>query len=240
MMDGMASRFVGILYAEDFDDDPEPLPPADLPRAPEPPPPPPSFTLEDLEAAQRIARTEAVQAARAEWERSALHDRTQSLAAIASAMAGAQGEARTLADAAAEGLACTMLSVLAGLLPELCAQHGPAEARALLRHLLPTLGQQTRVVVRIAPAVLDGVREDLALLDEDLAAVVELIAAPLTPGDARVTWTDGSLVRDQAAIRHAITSALTELGLLKPAPVSVAPVAVAAVRTPQRSMAHAE
>jgi len=238
MMDGMASRFVGILYAEDFDDDPEPLPPADLPRAPEPPPP--SFTLEDLDAAQRMARTEAVQAARAEWERSALHDRTQSLAAIASAVADAQGEARTLADATAEGLARTMLSVLAGLLPELCAQHGPTEARALLRHLLPTLGQQPRIAVRIAPAVLDGVREDLALLDEDLAAAVELIAAPLTPGDARVTWTDGSLVRDQAAIRHALTSALAELGLLEPAPVAVAPVAVADVRTPQRSMAHAE
>ncbi len=231
MMDGMASRFAGILYAEDFDDDPEPLPPADLPRAPEPEPPPPSFTLDDLEAAQRIARTEAVQAARAEWERSALHDRTQSLAAIASAVAGVQGEARTLADAAADGLARTILSVLAGLLPELCARHGAAEVRALLRHLLPTLGQQPRIAVRVAPAVLDGVREDLALLDEDLAAAVELIAAPLTPGDARVTWTDGSLVRDQAAIRHAMTSALTELGLLEP---------VTTVRTPQRSMAHAE
>jgi flagellar assembly protein FliH len=231
MMDGMASRFVGILYAEDFDDDPEPLPPADLPRAPEPAPPPPSFTLEDLEAAQRIARTEAVQAARTEWERSALHDRTQSLAAIASAVAGAQEEARTLADVVAEGLARTILSVLAGLLPELCARHGNTEVRALLRHLLPTLTQQPRIAVRVAPAMLNGVREDLALLDEDLAAAVELIAAPLTPGDARVTWTDGSLVRDQAAIRHAITSALTELGLLEP---------VAVVRTPQRSMAHAE
>ncbi len=231
MMDGMASRFVGILYAEDFDDDPELPPAADLPPVPEPAPAPPSFTLADLEAAQRIARTEAVQAARAEWERSALHDRTQSLAAIASAMTGVQGEARVLADAVAEGSARTILSVLAGLLPELCARHGGAEVRALLRHLLPTLGQQPRIVVRVAPAVLDGVREDLALLDEDLAASVELNAAPLTPGDARVTWADGSLNRDEAAIRHAITAALTELGLLEP---------VAVARTHQRSMAHAE
>ena len=73
--------------------------------------------------------------------------------------------------------------------------------------------------------------EDLALLDEDLAAAVELTAAPLTAGDARVTWGDGSLNRDQAAIRHAITAALTELGLLEPAAVA---------RTHQRSMAHAE
>ena len=233
MVDGTASRFVGILYAEDFDDDPELRPAADLPPIPEPAPAPApaSFTLANLEAAQRIARTEAVQAARAEWERSALHDRTQSLAAIASAVTGVQQEARILADAVADGTARTMLSVLAGLLPELCVQHGGAEVRALLRHLLPTLTQQPRIAVRVAPAVLDGVREDLALLDEDLAAAVELIAAPLTPGDARVTWTDGSLSRDQAAIRHAITAALTELGLLEP---------VAVARTHQRSMAHAE
>ncbi len=231
MMDGTAPRFVGILYAEDFDDDPELPPAADLPPAQEPTPAPPSFTMADLEAAQRMARDEAVQAARAEWERSALHDRTQSLAAIASAVAGAQQEARALADAVADGTARTMLSVLAGLLPELCAQHGGAEVRSLLRHLLPTLGQQPRIAVRVAPAVLDGVREDLALLDEDLAAAVQLTAAPLAPGDARVTWTDGSMVRDQTAIRSAITTALAELGLLEP---------VAAARTPQRSMAHAE
>ena len=231
MMDGMASRFVGILYAEDFDDDPELSPPADLPSIPEPAPAPPSFTLADLEAAQRIARTEAVQAARVEWERSALHDRTQSLAAIASAVTGVQQEARVLADTVADGTTRTILSVLAGLLPELCTQHGGAEVRALLRHLLPTLTQQPRIVVRVAPAVLDGVRQDLALLDEDLAAAVELTAAPLTPGDARVPWTDGSLNRDQAAIRHAVTAALTELGLLEPVTVA---------RTHQRSMAHAE
>lgn len=230
MVDSMASRFVGILYAEDFDDDPE-LPPAgELPPMPEPEPPPPSFTLADLEAAQRIARTEAVQAARAEWERSALHDRTQSLAAIASAVTAAQEEARAMADAVADGTARTMLSMLAGLLPDLCAQHGGAEVRALLRHLLPTLTQQPRIAVRIAPSVLDGVREDLALLDEDLVAAIELTAAPLAPGDARIAWTDGSLVRDQAAIRLAITAALTELGLLEPV----------AARTHQRSMAHAE
>lgn len=230
MMDGMASPFVGILYAEDFDDDPELPPAAGLPPLPEPEPPPPNFTLADLEAAQRIASTEAVQAARAEWERSALHDRTQSLAAIASAVTEAQQEARVLADAVADGTARTILSMLAGLLPDLCAQHGGAEVRALLRHLLPTLTQQPRIVVRIAPSVLDGVREDLALLDEDLVAAVELTAAPLTPGDARITWTDGSLVRDQAAIRLAVTAALTELGLLEPV----------AARTHQRSMAHAE
>ena len=223
MTDSAASRFVGILYAEDFDD-------PDSPPMPEPAAAAPSFTSGDLEAAQQIARVDAVQGARAEWEASALYDRTRSLAAIAAAVAEVRQEARVLAETVADGAARTILSMVAGVLPDLCAQHGGAEARALLRHLLPTLAQQPRINVRVAQAALDDVREDLALLDEDLVAAITLTAAPLAPGDARVTWTDGSLVRDQAAIRLAVTAALTELGLLEPV----------VARTNQRSMAHAE
>jgi len=223
MMDGMASGFVGILYAEDFDD-------PQLPPLPEPAPPPPSFALAELEAAQRLAGADAVCAARAEWEQSALYDRTQSLIAIAAALADARHEASLLADTVADGVARTMLSMLAGVLPNLCARHGGSEVRVLLRHLLPTLAQQPRIAVRVSSDVMDGVQKDLALLDEDMAASVVLTAAALLPGDARVTWTDGALVRDQAAIRTAISDALTELGLLEPA----------ATRTDKRSMAYAE
>lgn len=229
-MDAIAPGFVSILYAEDFDDEAPPPSPSPEEPAAEPEPAPPSYTQDELEAAQRAACADAVQAARAEWERSSLCQRTQSLAAIAAALSGTQNEADALAEAVAEGTARTVLSVLAGLLPDLCARHGAAEVRALLRHLLPTLTQQPRITVRVAPAALDGVREDLALLDEDLVAAITLTAAPLAPGDARVTWTDGSLARDQAAIRHAVSAALTELGLLDPVPT----------QTSQRSLAHAE
>jgi hypothetical protein len=223
MMDGIASGFVGILYAEDFDD-------PQLPPLEELAPAPPSFTLDELATARQTAGADAVRAARAEWEQSALHDRTQSLVAIATALIDARQEARLLADAVADGTAGAILSVLAGVLPDLCARHGGAEVRALLRHLLPTLAQQPRIAVRVSPDIIDGVRKDLALLDEDVAAAVVLTSAALLPGDARVTWTDGSLVRDQAAIRAAISDALTELGLLEPA----------ATRIDKRSMAFAE
>ncbi len=223
MMDGMASRFVGILYAEDFDD-------PDLAPLPEPMPAAPSFTLGELEAAQQTACAEAVQAARAEWEQSALHSRTQSLITISASLAEAQQEAGALADTVADGVARTILSMVSGLLPDLCARHGGAEVRALLRHLLPTLAQQPRIAVRVNAAVLDDVRGDLALLDEDVAACVVLTAAPLLPGDARVSWTDGSLVRDQAAMSAAVAAALAELGLLEPV----------AARNDRRSMAFAE
>lgn len=229
-MDGVARNQAGILYAEDFDD-------PELPPLPEPEPEPepaPSFSLDDLQAAQRSACVDAVQAARTEWERSALEARTQALGAIAAALADARQEARTLSDTVADGAARTILAVVAGLLPEFCTRHGGAEVRALLRHLLPTLEQQPRIAVRVAPSILDGVREDLALLDDDLAAAVVLTSAALAPGDARISWTDGSLVRDQTAIRAAIGAALKELGLLDPVATNTQP------HTSKRSMELAE
>ena len=226
-MDGMAASAMGILYAEDFDD-------PNLPPMPDPEPAAPSFTLDDLEAAKRMARDDATAAARVEWERSSLQARTQSLAAIATAVADARHEAAALTDTVAGGTASTILAMVAGVLPDLCALHGGAETRAMLRHLLPTLAQQPRIVVRVAPAILDDVRADLALLDEELAATITLTAAVLAPGDARVSWIDGSLIRDQTAIRAAITAALTELGLLEPA---AAPTEHA---TDPRRMAYAQ
>lgn len=209
MMDGPSYSTAGILYAEDFD---EPLPPP----APEPAAAAPTFTADDLVAARRMAGIEAVMHAQAEWEASATQARTRSLAAIAAGVAAVREDARDQSSAVAEGTVRTILATLAGLLPSLSARHGSAEVRALLRHVLPTLAQQTRIAVRVAPADLDGVREDLALLDEDLAAAIVLTPSALASGDARVTWTDGMLVRDQAAIQSAIEDALRELGLLDP------------------------
>lgn len=220
-MDGMASSFVGILYAEDFDD---PL----LPPVPEPEPPPPSFTRDELDAAVRLAQAEAVHQARLDWDRSAAEARTRSLAAIATALQDSRDDANTLANAVATGTVRTILAMVAGVLPDLCTRYGADETRALLRSLLPTLVQQPRITVRVSPAVLDAVRDDVALLDDDLAASIILTGASMPPGDARVTWTDGALIRDQAAIQAAIGTALIELGLLDPTP------------TPHRSMALAQ
>ena len=151
-----------------------------------------------------------------DWEASELAARTRSLGAIAAGIAAAQAEARAVTEAAALGLARTMLAMLAGMLPDLCARHGGQEVQALLRQVLPLLSPQDRIVVRVAPAVIGAIRADVALLEEELAAAVVLTPAALLPGDARVTWTDGAMVRDQAAMLAAIAAALAGLGLMEP------------------------
>jgi len=208
-MDGTTTRSrAGILYAEDFDELPAP--------PPRPEPPTPGYTQAALDDAVSAACAEAVHAARMDWQACALQAQSDALVAIARNLTAAEAAAAAVATETAEGTVRTIMAILVGLLPALCARHGHAELRAMLRHLLPTLAQQPRVTVRLSPAVLDGVRADLAEMDEDLAATIVLTPATLPPGDTRVIWTNGKLVRDTAALRNAVIAALVELGLLEP------------------------
>ena len=200
----------GILYAEDFDS------PAPLPEPPELEMPEATFSSGEMEMARRVAAEDAVARARAEWEGSDAHARILALCAVAADLAAAQDEGRRLAEAAADGTVRAILGLAAGLLPAYCARHSDAEVRGLMAHLLPALQREQRITVRVGPAVADAVRMDLLSLDDDLAARVTVVAADLPPGDARVAWADGSLVRDGAAIHAAMVAALAELGLVDP------------------------
>jgi len=219
----------GILYAEDFDS-PEPFQ-----AAPEPEPAvEAAFSSGEMEMARQTAAEAAVAQARAEWEGSDAHARTLALCAVAAELTAAQEEGRALAEAAADGTVRAILTLAAGLLPAYCAGHGEAEVRQLLAHLLPALQREPRIAVRVSAAVAEAVRADL-LLDDDLAARVVVTAANMPPGDARVAWTDGSLVRDQAAIHAAMVAALAGLGL-----VDAGSVKPGNVKPEIRSLNHAQ
>lgn len=205
----------GILYAEDFDGPaatpPEPIPVPELPE--------PMFSSGEMEMARQTAAEAAVRQARAEWEGSDSHLRTLALNAMAASLAAADAAGRSLAEAAAEGTARAVLAMAAGLLPARCAGHGDNEVRHLLAHLLPLLHREPRIAVRACPAVADLVRSDLALLEDGLGSRVTVTAVPgMAPGDARVAWEDGSLVRDAGAIHAAMLAALAGLGLHGTAP----------------------
>ena len=210
----------GILYAEDFDS-PAPLPQPE--PEPEPEPVEATFSSGEMEMARQTAAEAAVARARADWEASDAHARTLALGAIAAGVIAAQAEGCALAEAAADGTVRVILTIAAGLLPAYCAGHGEAEVRRLLAHLMPSLQREPRITVRVSPAIADRLRADL-LDDDDLAARVAVTAAPgLAPGDARVAWANGSLVRDEAAIHAAMVAALAELGLVDTEPVPATP-----------------
>ncbi len=109
-----------------------------------------------------------------------------------------------------------MLSALAACLPRLCERHGAAEVRALAGALLPALSDEPAIVVRINPAMVPMLQAELAAMDPDIAGRVQVTAVDaMAPGDARVSWTDGSAVRDTSRVRAAFEDGLAALGLLE-------------------------
>lgn len=204
----------GILYAEDFDE-PEPVPE----------PPPPVFTVAERDQAVAEACATATASARMDWAQSGQQRRTAALTALADAFGGLQAEIMAQQAVIAGEAAQSMLAVLAAMLPSLGAQHGPAEVLALLRIVLPRLAGMPRITVAVAPGTAELVRPDLALFDDPVAAALTLVAdARLAPGDLRLTWPSGSMVRDTDTIAADILAAVQAmLPFAMPPPDTVVP-----------------
>jgi flagellar assembly protein FliH len=203
--------FLGVLYAEDFDEDGAPPPAAET--APEPEVIEPVFTAAEMEE----ARSEAHALGRTEAEHGLAASRARMIGLLAAGVANARDEYRATAQHAAEAAVRCVLSALYSCLPALCERHGAAEMRSLTRAVLPTLVDEPRITVRVNPAMLSAMQDEIADLDSDLSERVQLIPADIiAPGDIRINWADGSAIRDTARAHGAVRDALAALGLLEP------------------------
>lgn len=200
-----STNFFGILYAEDFDDPAQPLPDAGRTAQPEPRP----LDQSDLDAACAAAVSDA----RLKWQREDERHRTTALATLGTAVAAIQSAAEQTALAAAEATVTTILSMVTGLLPEFCREHGPAEVRALLVRLLPTIRSSTKITVRVHPDLVPVIQRDIGELEPDLRAMIVVTTADVEPGDVKLAWENGSLTRDSLQIIQAVQDALSQLGL---------------------------
>ena len=220
-MDGfLRGSGAGILYAEDFGEPQASSPLAAMRPMPAPPPAPhaappaPALCQADIDA----ACVRAVQAAERAWTEGAAERRTIALETIGALLSEAAGAAAQQTEALAEGVARTVLGLVSAVLPDLCRSHGDAEVRALLLRLLPVVGQAGGVIVRVHAGMIETLASDLAGLDDTLLETIQLRAANLPPGDVRLSWEAGGLVRDTACIRDAVQDCLLQLGLLDPIP----------------------
>ncbi len=206
-------RVIGVLYAEDFDveDVPEPDPEPDF-LAPEPEFIEPLFTAAELDT----ARAEGQATGQLEAERSLAASRLQILEQIVAGLAEADHAAAAVAEAAAAGVARSLLAALAACLPSLCERHGATELQALMRSLLPSLASQPRITVRVHPQMVAAVMAEMTALDAEIAERMVLLPNDaIPPGDARVTWEDGTALRDTGRARTALNESLAALGLLE-------------------------
>lgn len=199
----------GLLFAEDFDQPPQPDNP------PEPEVIEPTFSATELEA----VRTEAWQASRAETLTEAANaDHAvvrQTVAAIQVQLATAREVATQIATQSAEAVARLLLDGLALTLPALCARYGDDEVAAVVAAVLPALTQEPAITVRVNPLHAPAVTRDIERLDPDLAARTRIVAVEtMAPGDVRVVWRNGSASRDTAALWNEVAEALAAVGLL--------------------------
>ena len=198
-----------VLFAEDFD----------VPHKHDPLPEPeiiePVFTASDLEAARKQAWQAGHDAAAETAAQDGHATVRDAIAAIAANLADARAHASAMAQQAADELARLLLDSLAAALPALCARHGEAELRSLVRALLPALSQEAAVTIRINPGNAAALVQEIERLAPDLTARTQIVASDtIAPGDARVTWRNGQAVRDAAAVWAQVAEILAPSGLL--------------------------
>ena len=92
------------------------------------------------------------------------------------------------------------------------------EVSGLLGRLLPGLLAEKQVTVRVSPHVADRIGAGLLALDEESRTRIVLVPNDaLQPGDLRVSWHEGRLLRDTAAIGRAAREILVAAGLTEAA-----------------------
>jgi flagellar biosynthesis/type III secretory pathway protein FliH len=138
----------------------------------------------------------------------------QLLAAIADRMADADAVLREAVEAAAEDLARLLLASLGAALPTLRRRFGGVEVARVAREVLPGLAREARITIRLSPLVRADLDRELARLDPDLAARIAIVPTDtVAPGDVRISWQDGTALRDGAQVWAGVVETLASLGL---------------------------
>ncbi len=196
----------GVLFIEDFDE--EPAPPQPAIEAP-PEPAPIVYTAEDMEMARQEGRLLGAEEARTDHEamQSALCN--AALAAIGDGLASGRADAARVAETRAQDIAAAVLALLGAALPATASRLATQEIDALLEALLPPLSHAPGVRVRVHPDMLEAISARLSAYD----GVSAHADAAMAPSDVAIVWQDGQARRDWAALWAQITTALTPFAL---------------------------
>jgi flagellar assembly protein FliH len=176
-----------------------------------PPPPPPTFSEEELTLAREQAfeqgRQTGLQEAAQTLEQMvgmALATAAHHLQALGAAQAA---EAETMAQEAA----AVAVTILKKLHPDLARRYGVSEIENAVMDCLSHLDRLPKVTVKVAPALVDEMKEKTKSLAAQASFDGKLVFVGdegLAPGDCRVEWGDGGAERDQGAVWAQIDQAV--------------------------------
>jgi flagellar assembly protein FliH len=133
----------------------------------------------------------------------------QAVAAALEKLDGALTALETRLESEAVDVAVAVAQKLA---PELIAREPLSEISALARDCFRHLVGAAHVVVRVNDALLDPAREALQNIvrERGFEGRLVVLAEPgIAPGDCRVEWADGGIVRDRNATDAAIAELVT-------------------------------
>jgi flagellar assembly protein FliH len=203
-----------ILFEEDFAAPPAARRRPDPP--PEPDPPPPGYSEAELEEARRAAFREGRDAGRTAARAEAEAAGQAALAAIAAELAAAAAAARHAAAEAAELALRLVLGTLAALHPSLSEELAAADIAAMAAALLPQLGAEPRLTVRLCPPLAAKLEPVLRRLADEAGFQGEIAVRPdpaVAPDGATLSWSAGAALRDPPALRRALLDLLAPLSL---------------------------
>lgn len=120
------------------------------------------------------------------------------------AMVAELDDARKVTQAEAVQLAATVARKLAAALVD---REPMAEVEALLAECLASIDHAPHLVIRCSDALADGVRDAATAKVQASGFSGRLVVMgdpEIAPGDCRIEWVDGGLVRDQDALQREI------------------------------------
>lgn len=180
----------------------------DVPEVdPDAPPPPPVFSLEDLGMTRdegfnqgRLAGLEMAAASREQYIATQLeklaHDFQGVLLAEKRREKIYETEVLSLCEA-----------IFARAFPELNRIHGMSEVLSVVRNVLTTQQDQSKLVIDVPQGELEEIKAQLEKLPEYDSGKVDLRETPeLQRGSCRIAWQNGGALRDHATIATRIAA----------------------------------
>jgi flagellar assembly protein FliH len=210
-----------FTFDNDFDAPRAPAPKAasevvveDLPP---PPPPPPSFSEAELEAAVAEARKVALAEgqAKGKGEATAQTERqtATALTAIAGHFAKIDGDVQAAVGQLRETTIAVSLAMVRRLFPEFARQHGLDEVKELLGRCLDTMRTEPRFTVRVSSGEAEVLQSEVDALARSRGFEGRIVVAAdeaLKPGDCRIEWSQGGMIRSADEIWKAIDAAMDQ------------------------------
>jgi flagellar assembly protein FliH len=184
---------------------------------PPPPPPPPSFSEEELEAAvaeaRKAAMAEGLAKGKADAAAQSERQTASALNAIAQHFAKVDAEVQAAAAELRETSLELSLAMVRRLFPEFARRHGLEEVKELLGRCLEQLRTEPRFTVKVASDLAETLKAEIEALAQSRGFEGRVVVAGeegLKPGDCRIEWSQGGMIRSADEIWKAIEAAMEQ------------------------------